>query len=260
MSEHYEPSYYEIALTGRQVLAAFVILLVCLVAAFFSGVWVGRSGDGEGEADATEVVADAPQGGGAEAEAPAPDDDLEELSFFEEDGGAESGGSPRRESDPEGSGDAAGTPRPGPAGTGVGTSTGESPRTGPSETSEPSSGGDPGARSRDSGPAAGESAQAGSAPAEPREPAAPPADASPSRSLATGDIVVQVFSSSEEDKARDVLDRLRENDFRAFLSPVAEAERTLYRVRVGPFEHMDEAQAVAERLRDRLGLETWITQ
>ena len=41
MSDH-EPSYYEIALTNRQVLIAFVILLVCLVAAFLSGVWVGR--------------------------------------------------------------------------------------------------------------------------------------------------------------------------------------------------------------------------
>ena len=42
MSDSHEPSYYEIALTNRQVIVAFVILLVCLIAAFFSGVWVGR--------------------------------------------------------------------------------------------------------------------------------------------------------------------------------------------------------------------------
>jgi len=38
----HEPSYYEIALTNRQVVVAFVVLLTCVVAAFFSGVWIGR--------------------------------------------------------------------------------------------------------------------------------------------------------------------------------------------------------------------------
>ena len=42
MAESHEPSYYEIALTNRQVVVAFVILLVCLLSAFFSGVWIGR--------------------------------------------------------------------------------------------------------------------------------------------------------------------------------------------------------------------------
>ena len=35
---HHEPSYYEIALTNRQVVVAFVILLACLLAAFFSSL------------------------------------------------------------------------------------------------------------------------------------------------------------------------------------------------------------------------------
>ena len=42
MSQSHEPSYYEIALTNRQVLIVFVVLLICVVAAFFSGVWVGQ--------------------------------------------------------------------------------------------------------------------------------------------------------------------------------------------------------------------------
>jgi cell division septation protein DedD len=42
VSGTHEPSYYEIALTNRQVVVAFVILLTCVVAAFFSGVWIGR--------------------------------------------------------------------------------------------------------------------------------------------------------------------------------------------------------------------------
>jgi len=42
VSEPHEPSYYEIALTNRQVVVAFVILLVCLLSAFFSGEGPGR--------------------------------------------------------------------------------------------------------------------------------------------------------------------------------------------------------------------------
>jgi cell division septation protein DedD len=42
MGGAHEPSYYEIALTNRQVVVAFVVLLTCLVAAFLSGVWIGR--------------------------------------------------------------------------------------------------------------------------------------------------------------------------------------------------------------------------
>src|SRR3984893_15406974 len=42
MGGPHEQSYYEIALTNRQVVVAFIALLVCLVAAFFSGVWIGR--------------------------------------------------------------------------------------------------------------------------------------------------------------------------------------------------------------------------
>jgi DedD protein len=73
-------------------------------------------------------------------------------------------------------------------------------------------------------------------------------------------VVIQVLVSSEEDKAREILDRLRSNGFRAFLSPVADGGRTLYRVRVGPFEEKAEAERVAERLRRAFDLETWITQ
>ena len=36
MHDSQEPSYYEIALTNRQVLVFFVVLLLCVVGAFFS--------------------------------------------------------------------------------------------------------------------------------------------------------------------------------------------------------------------------------
>lgn len=220
MNESYEPSYYEIALTGRQVLVAFVILLVCLVASFFSGVWVGRGGDGErGDepARAEAVPADEEREGRPE----------EELSFFE--------GAPPPAERPRDLGEAAREPRP------------ESTLRedlGDGDDREPAGG--PGGEDR-----------AGAPPAP--DPETRP-EANPAGSLATGDVVIQVLVSSEEDKARDILDRLRENGFRAFLSPVADGGRTLYRVRVGPFEEKAEAERVAERLRRTFDLETWITQ
>ena len=42
MTELHEETHYQIALTNRQVLTAFVALLVCLFLAFFAGVWIGR--------------------------------------------------------------------------------------------------------------------------------------------------------------------------------------------------------------------------
>ncbi|RMH17035.1 MAG: hypothetical protein D6696_16705, partial [Acidobacteria bacterium] len=73
MSDSHEPSYYEIALTNRQVMVAFVALLLCLLAAFVGGVWLGREGW------------DPTPGGPApavQAEGPASPTDLEGLEEF----------------------------------------------------------------------------------------------------------------------------------------------------------------------------------
>src|SRR5436305_10310243 len=70
---HHEPSYYEIALTNRQVVVAFVILLGCLLAAFFSGVWIGRGGI---EPHRDQMVRATPPPPSAEGRT------LEELKFF----------------------------------------------------------------------------------------------------------------------------------------------------------------------------------
>src|SRR6202158_3509256 len=66
VSSSHEPSYYEIALTNRQVVVAFVILLTCVVAAFFSGVWIGR----ESAARAQERLALLGRGNALDAGAP----------------------------------------------------------------------------------------------------------------------------------------------------------------------------------------------
>lgn len=230
MSDQYEPSYYEIALTGRQVLGAFVILLVCMVAAFFSGVWVGRGG---GDAEPPPRVAQDVRADEGESGEAAP---LKELSFFEEEPMdpprdlGEVAREPRPDTtlreDVEGSARPATPPPPEPS------ASAKAPAPDTGGAAEPSR---PGRKARDRDP-------------------------SPSGSLATGDVVIQVFSSSEEAKAREVLGRLEKNGFRAFLSPAVDAGRTLFRVRVGPFEHRSEAEEVAERLRASLNMETWITQ
>lgn len=41
-----EVSYYEIALTSRQVLVTFIVALTCIALAFFAGVWVGQQDEG----------------------------------------------------------------------------------------------------------------------------------------------------------------------------------------------------------------------
>lgn len=224
MSDQYEPSYYEIALTGRQVLVAFVVLLVCLVAAFFSGVWVG-SGGGDDEERPVEIARE--ESGG--------DEPLQELSFFEEE-------PMNRPRDLE---DVAREPQPDT--TLLEDVDGRDARR--AEEAEPE-------------PAQPPDETADAPPPATREPerTRPEPRANPSGSLGTGDVVIQVFSSAEEPKAREVLDRLEENGFRAFLSPVTDAGRTLFRVRVGPFERRSDAEATAERLRRALGMETWITQ
>ncbi|MEA2601934.1 MAG: hypothetical protein QOF89_2926, partial [Acidobacteriota bacterium] len=75
MTESREPSYYEIALTNRQVVVAFVILLVCLLSAFFSGVWIGR----ESTARAQEQIAS----GTPPPEVKKEGQSVEDLEFFD---------------------------------------------------------------------------------------------------------------------------------------------------------------------------------
>lgn len=79
MSQSHEPSYYEIALTNRQVLVVFVVLLICVVAAFFSGVWVGQR-------EAPSPVVRQAQAGGEDANAEIEEGAaVGELRFFSDD-------------------------------------------------------------------------------------------------------------------------------------------------------------------------------
>jgi cell division septation protein DedD len=80
----HEPSYYEIALTNRQVVVAFVILLVCVVAAFLSGVWIGRESMARAQQKLAMLASSNPGAQGAEAgDKEKPEGQaLQEFKFF----------------------------------------------------------------------------------------------------------------------------------------------------------------------------------
>lgn len=260
-------SYYEIALTNRQVLIAFSILLGCVISAFVSGLWVGRQA-------AERRPASAETGGAAQTPADGT------YRFFGDDGGGT-----RSE------GASAGRPQGSTAPTAEEPGSGSSPqgvaRSEPMQTSEreraglqpPTSTAVPSREKPAQSARTTQSASTAPPPAPPPvatavvepeaestsapdqeapspEPSRPRVvDPPPSSELS----VIQVFSSADEPQARAVLDRLKGGGFRAFLSPVQVDGRTMYRVRVGPFRERAAAEREAERLKQLYKLDTWIT-
>lgn len=246
MTNSHEPSYYEIALTNRQVVVAFVILLICLVSAFFSGLWIGR----ESAARAQQQLVQATPPGSAESQQ---GQELEEFEFFD---------------DEQKAAEQEAAPTPAPAA--------ETPETGGTTLFEDLGGegdaqvaGDPrlpeGRRRRGSEPVepADDEEPAAPAPARPQPTPAPAAAARTGGGeprLAAGQVVIQVFSSGDQDQAESVRDRLSRGGHKAFLSPVQVGGRTMYRVRIGPFNSRGDAQKVAEQVRTGYKLDTWVTE
>ncbi len=251
-SESHEPSYYEVALTNRQVLIAFVALLVCLVVAFLSGVWIGR---GEAPRQATLPASlEATQ---------AKEPPLERLSFFN---GAEAGA---RGATPPAT--AAAEPVPVSAPAREDASAGEAMRQNLEATiaanREPSPGAAVGKRyevapqeaaaapakpaAAPAKPAATEASSAASAPSTAKTPTASAAVA--------GRFFVQVYSSSNGARAREIVAQLRKSGFTVQLAEAPVGGATNFRVRVGPFDNRAKADSAASRLRREHRLDTWIT-
>lgn len=259
MSDAEEPSYYEIALTNRQVLIAFTILLVCMLTSFFAGLWVGR---GEGQASA-----EPPPSTMAQVEDGT--ESLPEFKFFSEsDGEGSEAAKPEappeiREIQTKPAETKPVQPKPAPAqpGTLAEDVLGASPdKTSPGQPAAPRR--TPAAEDDD------EDAPPVRRPPPPRtvpeEPAAQTNPAVPRTTVrrppATGEeLFIQVFSSRDEAQAAKVLERLKGGGFAAFLSPVEVDDQTMYRVRVGPFAERAEAEEVAQKVRQSQRLDTWIT-
>lgn len=253
MAESHEPSYYEITLTNRQVVVAFVILLLCLVSAFFSGLWIGR----ESAARAQEqIVRNTPPTPAEPEEGQA----LEEFRFFED--GQEKGATP--------------TPAPVQE-VAQATPTPEAPDDttlledfggGGDEEATPDPDLPEGRRRRGRGAQPGDEEETAAAtPAPPASPIPSPSP-TPARPRSTpaeprmgaGQLVIQVFSTADVDQAESVRGRLVKGGHKAYLSPVQVGGRTMYRVRIGPFDSRDQAQKVAEQVRKGYKLDTWVTE
>jgi DedD protein len=252
VSDSHEPSYYEIALTNRQVVVAFVILLVCLIASFFSGVWVGRE---SGYRSAEQMVRAAPPAEEEEKEG----QNLEEFEFFDsEQQAAATTTAPPEEPEPE--------PEPETEDSTLTEELGveenepqvaeRQPQPAPPAEEEMTPRERREARRREREAAAAAAATTPPAPQPARTER--PAPAEPARSA--GQVVIQVFSSPEKDQAERIRTRLTGGGHRAYLSPVEVSGRTMYRVRIGPFDSRGDAQKVAEQVRKGYKLDTWVTE
>ncbi|HEX9940807.1 MAG TPA: SPOR domain-containing protein [Thermoanaerobaculia bacterium] len=272
MAETHEPSYYEIALTNRQVVVAFAVLLICLLSAFFSGVWIGRESTArEGE---EQLVRKAPP-----PQAPKEGQNLEELDFFDarsKAASAEPGKAPGEDQTPpqtandttlleDLSGEPAAAPTPAPQA--------EEPaavRAGADDDAAASQADEDRAERRrnrkkrkaeETAAAAAAAAPSGATKAAPAPASRTPASPAPvAPAVPKGSVVIQVFSSADRDQAERIRDRLAGGGYKVYLSPVERGGRTMYRVRLGPFGSRADAQVVADQVRKGYKLDTWVTE
>lgn len=248
MSDSNEPSYYEIALTNRQVLVAFVILLLAVLLAFLGGVWLGRKGTaGPSAAGRHEQTSNAVQ---QEERSP-----LKQFNFFsdEEKAGKSDKAAPS-------------APRPDAAGPSASSTLEGQVSASEPNASEKGANGKVASVQPESLPAPAPEAQPHVATKPEVQRSSPTggsagdkAAASPFPETTTGDLVIQVFSSANLKLAEEVTSRLKKAGYRAFLSPVEVGGKVMHRVRIGPFEKQAEATRVADKIRKSFKLDTWIT-
>ena len=285
MAESHEPSYYEIALTNRQVVVAFVILLTCLLGAFFSGVWIGRESTARNAQE--QLVRNTPPSDVAQE-----GKNLEELEFFDKNSKKTAGDKSR--------GEEAAAPAPGGS-TLLEDLGGKKPeaRNPPRQAAEPAeeepaprqaarpdpepatdpSTIDPAQERRNRRKAARAAAAAAAAAEAAKAPETPaPARTAPAKTAAAktaetkttktaaapaipkGSYVIQVFSSADQAQAERIRGKLTGGGQKAYLSPINRGGRTMYRVRIGPFKSHDDAQKVADQVRKGYKLDTWVTE
>jgi DedD protein len=278
VAETHEPSYYEIALTNRQVVVAFVILLTCLVAAFFSGVWIGR--EATARAAQEQIVRNAPPPQDAEGK------NLEELEFFDPKAKKDHKDHKKEAAAGEASAasqDAVEKPVPGAsqpfqpsqssqptqppkkttladelAGRRTGTTAKPAPPQPVAETPAAAAPAPTPKRAVPAPVAADEAAEEAPVPV-PRK-TAKAHDKTAAAAAGKGAYVIQVFSSADKAQADRIRAKLAGGGQKAFLSPIERGGRTMYRVRVGPFKSHDDAQKVADKVRKAYRLDTWVTE
>lgn len=219
-----EPSYYEIALTNRQVLVAFVLILGSVFGAFLCGVWVGKKGSDTllaNELDGTETAAASEL------------DELESFSFF---------GDSEREGKKE-------LKKPDLS------RLLEEPRTDTTLAEDVGAAREPKTAAPPPPPPPPPTAA-------PPPSAAPPPPATPPRLAGTPaqeGFIVQVFSSLDQAQARKVRGQLSAGGFTAFIAPLEKDGQTMYRVRIGPYPERAQAERAARDVKAKFELDTWVT-
>lgn len=237
MSHSHEPSYYEIALTNRQVLVVFVVLLVCVVAAFFSGVWIGRQNE-------QTRIAEIPESSIDEAAPTQDNGDAKVLNFFSDEGA---------EDKPSLAEVVEQQPTETTLAEDVGVSEVEDPASEVQELVVEEATTGTGTEEETVKP------EPTVANAENRT-ASQPTASQAEKSTADGEHVIQVFSSADEAQAKKLTAQLSSGGFPAFLSPVDVDGQTMYRVRIGPYSDLSDAESVAARVRRSYKLDTWVTR
>ncbi len=262
-----EPSYYEIALTNRQVVVAFVLILGSLLAAFLSGVWIGRQdagprfaqGTGEEPTAGAEVAdLDSPREFGFFSDEDADEEDLDKPDLsrlldeprrdttLAEDVGADKPMTGAEDAD-EAEGEDGEVPLWKKRALARKAEQEEAERRRAASSPPPPVASPP--------PAVAASPPAASPSTAPPPPAVP-AVAAPA---AMEGFVIQVLSTREEPKARKIHDELEAGGFEVFTSPVEVDGHSMYRVRVGPFADRAAAEKAAELVNSRFKLDTWVT-
>ncbi len=234
MSEAHEPSYYEIALTNRQVLVAFVVLLLCVLAAFMGGVWLGRS---DGGARTGSMATDETSAEDLAA--------LEEFKFFSEQRD-EAANPPDLSQVRQAPPPSAPPPERPSRDTTLAEDVGQT---------EP-------ARSASPPPPRVEPPPPRVEPPPPRVTPPPPPPARATTNTATepsSGFVIQVFSTKDEAQAKKVREQLSGGGYQAYLSPVEVGSQTMYRVRIGPYPDRPAAEASAGAVNRSFKLDTWVT-
>jgi cell division septation protein DedD len=233
-----EDGFHEIQLSGKQLVALFLVVTTVIVVVFLCGVRVGR-GAREAQLDEPEQVAaasPAPQptatSGPAAAEPPSPAAETpEQLSY------------PQRLA-----------------------SEGSTPDTlkKPDEASKPEDSKKPAAaaRSAETRPKPEPVAASAPPPAAPatRTAAAPVSDNLPT-SGKPGTWAVQVIATRDRDIAGSVLKRLLGKGYPAFLvNPPANATPAYFKVHVGRYADRGEAEKVSTRIKKEEQFPSWITR
>ena len=100
-----------------------------------------------------------------------------------------------------------------------------------------------------------------SAPTKPAatKPAAAPAKEAAAKPAVAGKIFVQVYSSNNAARAKEIVAQLRKAGFAVVVAEIPKGGGTNHRVRVGPYAERAKADAAATKLRRDFRLETWVT-